>query len=382
MQVTFSEKDRQFMLRALREARKGLGWTSPNPSVGAVVVRGEVVVGAGYTRPAGQRHAEYFALQQAGSLSRGATVYTTLEPCCYYGRTPPCTEELIKAGVKKVISALRDPNPRVNGEGFRQLQAAGVDTAVGLCAQEAARQMEGYLKHVAIGLPFVTLKMAMTLDGKIATRTGDSRWISGERARRYVHQLRHENDAVIVGINTVLRDDPLLTARHRARTHNPHRVVLDVHARMPVTARLLRESPASGGRTIVVVARHIEKSKVELLEEAGAEVWRSPLCRGLISLRWVLRQLAKIGCRNVLIEGGSEVAASAVESGVVDRIIFFVAPKLLGGREAVPVIGGIGVHSLHRAVPVSEWHTRRVGEDLMIEGRLSRPPLSWEELSR
>ncbi|NCO33629.1 MAG: bifunctional diaminohydroxyphosphoribosylaminopyrimidine deaminase/5-amino-6-(5-phosphoribosylamino)uracil reductase RibD [Armatimonadetes bacterium] len=371
--------EREFMRRALREARKGLGWTSPNPCVGAVVVQNGEVVGAGYTRPAGERHAEYFALRQAGKGARGASVYTTLEPCCYYGRTPACTEELLASGVRKVVSGVRDPNPRVDGEGFRQLQRAGVETAVGLCAREATRQMEGYLKFVETGLPFVTLKMAMTLDGKIASPSGESKWISGESARRHVHQLRHENDAVIVGINTVLRDDPQLTARHRKRVRNPHRVVLDGRARTPVKSHLLRESLSCGGKTIIVVSRDANPRRVSELNQAGAEVWQAPLSRGGISLRWVLRRLGKMDCRGVIFEGGSEVAASALETGIVDRVLLFVAPKLLGGRDAIPVIGGRGLGSLGKAAVVREWTTRRMGEDLMIEGALSPPLVRAEE---
>lgn len=366
----FSASDRRFMRLALRVGRKGKGWTSPNPCVGAVVVSGGEVVGTGCSRAAGQRHAEYFALIEAGRKARGATLYTTLEPCCHFGRTPPCTEEIIEARIGRVVIALRDPNPLVNGGGLARLQEAGIHAKVGLCAEEAQREMQDFLKYITTGLPFVTLKLAMTLDGKIATSTGDSKWITGEAARRHAHRLRHEHDVVVVGVNTVLRDDPMLTVRHQRTGRNPHRIVLDSEARTPGDANVIRETGQAEGETIIVVSKRAPDSRTEALSRSGAKVVVAPTTQEGISLPWLMRFVGRKEWTSVLIEGGSELAASAVTSGIVDRVIFYVAPKLVGGRDAVPTIGGKGVSQIAKARAVRDWSVRRCGGDLIVEGYL------------
>ncbi|MBI3920278.1 MAG: bifunctional diaminohydroxyphosphoribosylaminopyrimidine deaminase/5-amino-6-(5-phosphoribosylamino)uracil reductase RibD [Armatimonadetes bacterium] len=370
MSEEFTEPDRRFMRLALRLARKGRGWTSPNPSVGAVVVNNGQVVGCGFSRPAGQRHAEFFALQEAGPRARGATLYSTLEPCCHIGRTPPCTEEIIEAGVKRVIASVLDPNPLVNGRGFERLRAAGIATASGLCSEDASRQMEDFLKFITTGLPFVTLKLATTLDGRIATRTGDSKWITSEASRRYVHQLRHEHDAVVVGINTLLVDDPELTARHRRKARNPCRVILDSQLRTPLSSKVLKDLDRSGAKTLVIGTRMANPQQADSLRAAGADVIFAPGRSKRVALPWLIRHLGQMGCTSILIEGGGEVAASALGAGLVDKVVWFIAAKIVGGKDAVPAVGGKGASRVSEAIGFKQWKTRRIGDDMVVEGYL------------
>jgi len=356
-----------WMRRALRLAARGRGWTGPNPMVGAVVVKRGRLVGEGYHHEVGGPHAEVWALEQAGKSARGATVYVNLEPCCHHGRTPPCTETLIRAGVARVVAAVSDPDPRVNGRGLREFRRAGVAVSVGVLEREARRLNEGYFKRLTTGLPLVALKAAMSLDGKIATAAGESKWITGEKARAFGHRLRAQHDAVMVGVHTVLADDPELTVR-LARGRSPLRVVVDSRGRTPAAARLLK----SGDRPpVIAVTRRAALARRRALEAAGAEVWVAPARDQRVDLAWLAKRLAQGGVNSLLIEGGGTLAASALAAGLVDRVYFFLAPLIVGGAKALTPVEGEGARRLGQAWRIRGMRTRKVGEDLLITGEVT-----------
>jgi len=358
-------QDEQFMRTALKLAARGRGRTAPNPMVGAVVVSAGRVVGQGWHRRAGEPHAEVLALRQAGEAAKGATLYVSLEPCCHHGRTPPCTDAILAAGVSRVVAAMQDPFPKVAGGGFAQLRGAGVEVATGVLDEEARELNRAFIRAVETGLPWVTLKMAMTLDGKIATRTGDSRWVTGETARRFVHGLRNQCDAVMVGIGTVRADDPLLTCRlHRGR--NPLRVVVDARAELPLTSRLAQT--ARGTPTLLAVSQEAE---ITHLEAAAIEVERIPSVEGRVDIAALLRRLVERGIHSVLCEGGAVLAGSLLDARLVDDVVWFIAPKLVGGEGPGPVAGG-GVERMAEAFRIEKPRIRRYGEDLAVLGCLNR----------
>ncbi len=358
------------MRRALSLAARALGWTSPNPAVGAVVVRGGRIVGEGYHRRAGEPHAEVIALRKAGAHARGATLYITLEPCCHLDkRTPPCTTAILSSGVTKVVVATKDPNPMVSGRGIARLQAHGIDTRVGILGDRARRLNEGYARWVTTGRPFVTLKIAATLDGKIATCTGESRWITGSRSRVYTHRLRRRVDAVLVGLGTVLADDPELTARGTGgRGRHPHRVIADERLAIPPTARALRAR--EGSVAIVATTGRAPAARRRRLEQRHVRVLTAKSRDGLVDLPDLMRRLGEMEITSVLIEGGAELNASALNSGVVNKVIVIMAPKLLGGRDAISAIGGRSPKRLDDAVRLRETVVKRLGEDVIVEGYL------------
>jgi len=366
--------DTRFLRLALRLAARGEGETSPNPMVGAVLVRDGRVVGRGYHTRAGAPHAEAVALEQAGRSARGAVLYVNLEPCCHFGRTPPCVDAIVGAGVREVVACMRDPDPRVRGKGFQTLVAAGVRIRVGRLERAARRLNERFLKRMTAGRPYVTLKAGMSLDGRIATRTGESRWITSARARSEARDLRGRHDAVMVGVNTVLRDDPRLSAaparrggRPPGRGPGPARVVLDARLRTPPGARLLR---GGGGSPIIVTLRGASTTRRRRLERAGALVIEVPGRNGRVGVGATLRELGRRGITSVLIEGGSEVLGSALDERLGDRLVVFVAGRLIGGRRALPVFGGRGVAWLRRSPRLKDITVRTIGPDLRIEGRL------------
>lgn len=350
------------MRRALELAERGLGRTSPNPAVGAVVVReGEVVAEAWHQR-AGELHAERLALLQAGERARGAELYCTLEPCCHYGRTPPCTDIIIQSGVSAVWYAADDPDPRCAGKGAETLRAAGVTVHRGLLAPEAERLNEAYLQHKRTGLPFVTVKLACSLDGKVATRTGQSRWITGPEARTLVHELRDRSDAVMVGVGTVLADDPQLNVRlDREGTSDPLRVVVDSRARTPAEARVL----APGAPCVVAVTTGAAPDRVQKLVAAGAEVLSLPSDHGQVDLRALLTELGARGVMSLLCEGGPTLAASLLTAGLVNKCLFFYAPKLLGS-EGLSAVGELGLDEVAQAPTLRLEEVRRLGDDLLV----------------
>jgi len=361
-----SRQHARWMRRALRLAARGRGWVSPNPMVGAVIVKGGRVVAEGYHRRVGGPHAEGLALGVARGVARGATLYVNLEPCCHHGHTPPCTEALIAAGLARVVAACVDPDPRAQGRGVRQLREAGIEVEVGLLEAEARRLNEAYFKRLGTGFPFVSLKAAMSLDGKIATAAGESRWITGEKARAWGHRLRASHDVVLTGVATVLADDPELTVR-LVRGRTPLRVVVDSKARTPARARLLT---ADDRPPVVAVTEQAPGARRRRLEQAGASMWVMPSREGRVDLEALMKRLVAAGSQSVLLEGGGRLAASALAAGLVDRVYFLIAPMLIGGAGAPTPVDGTGVGRLAEAWRLSSVRVRRVGEEVLITGDL------------
>ncbi|MBI3968580.1 MAG: bifunctional diaminohydroxyphosphoribosylaminopyrimidine deaminase/5-amino-6-(5-phosphoribosylamino)uracil reductase RibD [Chloroflexi bacterium] len=351
--------------RALALARLALGRTSPNPAVGAVVVCDDEVIGEGFTQPPGGPHAEVVALRQAGERARGATLYVTLEPCGHFGRTPPCSDAIVAAGIRRVHYAVADPNPLTAGKGPAALRAAGVEVSV--ANWEPAHELnEAFLEYVRSHRPFVTAKYAMTLDGKIATPTGDSRWVSDSVSRALVHELRDTTDAVLVGIGTVLADDPQLTARPDQPTgrtpRQPLRVVVDSGARLPLGAKLL----SAPGRTLVATTAAATPTCRRALERAGAEILVVPDFEGRVDLDHLLAELGRRDVLSVLVESGGELLAGLLDRRLVDKVLAFVAPKIAGGAGAPTPVGGLGVSLMADAYPLRIARVERTGEDVLI----------------
>jgi len=369
--VRVAEADQIWMRRALDLAARARGRTSPNPMVGAVLVKDGQLIGEGFHAYAGSDHAEVAALRDAGPAARGATLYVSLEPCCHYGRTPPCVDQILQAGIRRVVAACEDPNPAVSGKGIAALRAAGLSVDVGVLAEETERLNEAFFTHVRTGRPFVTLKVAASLDGKIATRTGESRWITGESARRRVHQLRNEMDAVLVGIGTVLRDDPLLTTRLGiADQRDPIRVVVDNLARLPLRAKAVNR--ASTAPTILAVSQMAPRTKLEALEREGVQVIVVESSPRRVSLERLIEALGKRGILSVMIEGGAEINASALREGIVDKVLVFLAPILIGGKSTPTAVGGDGIESLTQAVRLRDVRIERFDGDILVEGYIQR----------
>ncbi len=363
------------MQRALALAEKGRDTVAPNPMVGAVVVRDGEVVGEGYHREAGQAHAEVLALRVAGDRARGATLYVNLEPCCHVEkRTPPCTEAIVRAGVARVVVSMRDPNPRVFGRGLERLAEQHVEVSEGLFSSRAFEQNRGFSSLIRQGRPYVTLKGAMSLDGKIATATGDSQWISGQSALSYAHRLRRDHDAILVGISTATKDDPRLTNRlPGSRNHQPVRVILDSTGRLPPDSRLFSEK--GGGPVFLVAGPRAPDAALRRLEKSGARIFALEEERpGEIDLRALLSVLAGEGLLTVLVEGGSRVNASFLAAGLVDRIRVVLAPLLIGGADAIGWLGGSSPPTLSRARRLPAFSVlRRLGDDLLVGADLWGP---------
>lgn len=359
--------DAGHMRSALALARRGLGNTWPNPSVGCVVVRDGRVVGRAVTAPGGRPHAEPVALEMAGDAARGATVYVTLEPCCHWGRTPPCVDALIAAGVARVVIAARDPDPRVNGAGIERLRAGGVVVDEGVLRDEATEIVAGFASRVHGGRPLVTLKLASTLDGRIATRTGESRWITGEAARRAAHALRGRNDAVMVGVGTVVTDNPDLTCRIPGFRPNPVvRVVADSHLRMPLTARLVasaREAP-----TWVLIRADADAERRHAFMEAGVRLLEVPAAELGVDLKSGLAALAEAGITRILVEGGAQLAAALLRANLVDRIAWFHAPSVMGA-DGWPAAQAFGVQQLAAMPNFVRSTVTPLGADMLTEFR-------------
>ena len=356
-----------YMERALTLARQALGHVSPNPAVGAVLVRDGVIVGEGFTQPPGSDHAEIVALRHAGAKAMGATLYVTLEPCCHFGRTPPCSRTLIAASVAEVHLAMLDPNTLVSGKGRMELEQAGIKTVTGEHEAEARELNEAYIKYITTGLPFVIAKFAMSLDGKIATTSGDSRWISGEVARGYVHELRKNVDAIIIGVNTVLADDPQLTARSdsgEVRSRQPLRVIADAQGRTPADAKVLKVP----GCTLLAVDENLDKTRACTLEQAGAELIRLPSKEGLVDLKTLFKLLGQRQVTSVLAEGGGQLFGSLFDQGLVDKVVAFISPIIIGGTNARMAVAGRGVDKVSQALRLRQVSIKMLDQDIMVTG--------------
>lgn len=361
-----TSEDARYMERALELARQGLGATSPNPMVGAVLVKDGRVIGEGFHLYADLKHAETLALEQAGKDAHGATLYVNLEPCCHTGRTPPCTDALVKAGVKRVVAGMADPNPLVAGRGFQALREAGVEVEVGACEEACRTLNEHFACYVKSARPFVTLKTAMTLDGKIAAADGESGWITSEQARAYVHHLRHQHDALLTGVGTVMADDPLLTDRSGLPRRRPLlRVVLDSALRLTPTSKLVQGAESD---LLVVCGAGADAGRQRALEARRIQVLRASNAQP--DIEWVLKELARREIQSVLVEAGALINGAALEADVIDKVVVFFAPRLLGGGDAVPSFGGRGLGSLGATRPVQVTTLQKIGEDLLVEGYL------------
>ncbi len=366
--------DEQMMRRALELAERGRGRVEPNPVVGAVVALGETIVGEGHHEFFGAPHAEVNALTAAGDRARGATLYVTLEPCCHHGKTPPCTDAIAAAGVSRVVAAMQDPFHAVSGGGFAALRSAGIKLEVGLCETQALRLNAPFVKLNLRGLPFFIAKWAMTLDGKIATVTGDSKWVSSDASRNLVQEMRNRADAVVVGVRTAVLDDPLLTCRLPGG-RNPRRIIIDTQARLPLTSRLVRtvnEAPvwvACGPSAPEASLRALSRAGCRIIQlPEGHHRAEGPERRRGVSVAALAEILGRELITNVLVEGGAAVLASFFEAKLVDRVKAFIAPKLLGGEHAPGAIGGAGVRSMGQAWTLGEITVTRIAEDVLIEG--------------
>ena len=353
------------MKKALALAAMGKGRTSPNPMVGAIIVKNSKVIAADYHRKAGTPHAEIRALKKAGNKARGADLYINLEPCCHTEkRTPPCTKAIIKSGIKKVVTAMIDPNPRVAGLGLEELHAAGIITETGVMEAEAKRLNEAFIKYIIKKEPFVILKIAQTLDGKIATARGESKWITGAKAREHVHKLRNEVDAVLVGIGTVNKDDPSLDCRIRGGK-NPYRIIVDSRLQIPLNSKALKYND---GRTIIATTKTADKRKTGLLKARGAGILAVKEKAGKVDLKNLIKELGRLEITSVMIEGGSTINASALSDRIVDKVMIFIAPKILGGIDSIPSVGGKSPALLKGAFELKNLRTMNFGEDILVEG--------------
>ena len=361
-------EDEKYMQMALDLAEKARGFTSPNPLVGCVIVDDHNhVVGCGYHHKAGLAHAEVNALADAGVKAKGATAYVTLEPCSHYGRTGPCCEALIKAGIKKVVAAADDPNPLVAGKGFARLRQAGIEVKRGVLAQKAYEQNEVFMHWMLSQMPFVAMKYAMTLDGKLATANGDAKWITGIKARTYAHSLRSIYDAILVGRRTVLADDPELTCR-LIQGKNPVRIVLDSRLRLPKTKKVFSDGKS---RTIVVAAETVASEKVTAFKQIpNVEVWQVPIEENKLSLKALLVRLSKEKITSVLVEGGAQVHGAFFDARLVQRVYAFIAPKIIGGAQNISPIGGHGVGFIAEGLALHKVETKQLGEDILLTGRV------------
>ena len=365
-----TSKDKIYMQQAITLALKAKARTRPNPLVGAVVVKAGKVISTGYHKEAGGPHAEVAALRKVGEKSKGATLYVSLEPCCHVKkRTPPCTDRIIESGIRKVVVAMRDPNRMVNGRGIAILRKAGIIISEGILKKESVTINKVYIKNKTKGLPFVILKAAMTLDGKISRNRRSMTWLTSLSARSYAHKIRNHVDAVLVGITTILTDNPRLTTRLTGkRGSDPHRIILDTQLRIPLNARVITQT--SRAKTIIATTRRAGRKKIEALRKKGVFVWILPEKQGRVSLKRLMRKLMKVQVTTLLVEGGSEVNASVLREGLVDKIVWMVAPKIMGGDDAVPVIGGKTLIPSVAGWIVHEMKVRRLEDDLIFEGYL------------
>lgn len=353
-----------FMDMALQWASTAKGQTAPNPMVGAIVVKNGEIVGMGAHLKAGEPHAEIHALAMAGEKAKGATIYVTLEPCSHHGKTPPCADAVIRAGISQVVIAMLDPNPLVAGRGVQRLKEAGIEVIHGVREAESRRLNEVFIKYITTQRPFVTIKTANTLDGKVATQTGSSRWVTGEKARQDVHRLRHQNQGILVGVNTIIKDNPELTTRLPEGGRNPLRIVLDSKLRIPLESKVVQDGQAP---TWIYTTFEADEGKLRQLKLAGVEVFR--VSDGpLVGVEDVLKHLGEHRVSSILVEGGSQVNGSFLRARAIDKVITYFAPKLVGGALAPTSFGGDGIQQMEEAIRLQHMEVETVGEDLRVEG--------------
>jgi diaminohydroxyphosphoribosylaminopyrimidine deaminase / 5-amino-6-(5-phosphoribosylamino)uracil reductase len=364
-----ADLDRKFMTQALALARSQMGHTSPDPMVGALLVKNGRVINSGCHAEQSTPHAEAIAIKKAGGKAKGSTLYLNLEPCCHYGYNPPCTNTIIKAGIKKVVAAMQDPNPLVNGKGFAQLRDAGIEVKVGVLENEARELNAPFIKHITTNLPFVILKSAMSLDGKIATVTKESLYITGPESRQHVHMLRVYVDAIMMGVSAVKIDDPQLTVRdvgdEKIVMRDPKKIILDTMAEIPLGSKILKHEPE---KTIVVVGEEAPKNKLEKIRKTGAVVLKARTIKGQIDLKNLMVELGEDKITSIMIEAGPTLAASALKEGIVDKVMYYIAPKIIGGSTAPTPVGGAGYKELSQAIHLERVKVRMFGEDVLIEG--------------
>ena len=360
------QEDIEYMRRAMELAERGVGFTNPNPMVGAVIVKGGKVIGEGWHERCGEWHAERNAFKNCTVPAEGATMYVTLEPCCHYGKTPPCTEAIIEHGIARVVVGMEDPNPLVAGKGIALLREAGIEVVCGVEEEALREQNRVFLKYISTKLPWVAMKTAMTLDGKIATRTGDSKWITGAEARAYVHELRHRFMAIVVGIGTAVADDPLLNCRIEGRgVRQPIRVVVDSNARLSLDSQLVKT--AGENRTIVAHTRFAPEESVKALREAGVEMLLCKEKEGLVDVRNLLELLGQSGIDSILLEGGGSLNYTFLAEGLADELYAFIAPKIVGGMNAKTPVEGAGMEKMADAINLELENVLNVGHDVLLK---------------
>ena len=359
--------DEKYMALALELAEKGWGKVAPNPMVGAVLVKDGEIVGKGYHQVFGGAHAEVYAIHEGGTNCKGATLYVSMEPCAHYGKTAPCVDAIIKAGIIKVVAAVVDPNPITSGKGIQQLKEAGIEVVAGVMEMQAKRLNVPFFKLMQKELPYITVKWAMSIDGKIATHTGESRWITSDESRKYAHKIRGQMDGILVGINTVVRDDPLLTCRIEGG-RNPKRIVIDSNALLPINSRLL--NTINEGEIIVTVSKNAQQNRVEKLEQLGCKIVQIKDMNGRVDLKELFQRLGEMKLTNILVEGGSRVITSVIEGRLADRVMVFIAPIIIGGAGAKSPVLGTGINKISEAAEIDEIEIKRFSNDIVIEGTL------------
>lgn len=363
-------EDQKYMKMALRLARKGVGWVNPNPMVGAVLVKNGMVIGKGYHEYFGGPHAEVNAINSAEEPVDGSTLFVTLEPCSHHGKTPPCAELIVRKGIRRVVVGLIDPNPLIQGKGIQYLTNHGVMVESGLLENEVSKLNEVFIKFIRERKPFVLFKTAMTLDGKIATVSGDSRWISGPESRLFVQGLRQQYAAIMVGIGTVLKDNPRLDARrNRKISRDPLKLIVDSHARIPLDANVLVQQPQL---TMIVTTQEASQAKLQQIQHTGAQVLICPAKNNQVDLQYMMLALGAMEIDSVLLEGGSTLGFSAFRDGIIDKVLLFMAPKIAGGRKAPTAVGGEGIQKIRDAITVEHLRVKKISNDFLVEGYVHR----------
>ncbi|BAX80437.1 riboflavin biosynthesis protein RibD [Labilibaculum antarcticum] len=364
-------KEYQYMQRAFELAKKGIGRVNPNPLVGAVIVRDDKIIGEGYHEFFGGPHAEVNAFRSSTESVEGATMYVTLEPCSHYGKTPPCAEAIVKNKIAKVVIGMLDPNTLVAGKGVKLLEENGIEVEYGFLCEELSHMNRVFLKFIQSKLPYVLMKTAMTLDGKIASKTGDSRWVSNEKSRAYVHQLRNELAGIMVGVDTVIADDPILTTRlENEEARNPVRIVVDSNARIPLESKIL--NTANQAKTIVAVTEKADSTKIAEIQELGNAVLIIKSRNGRVDLSDLMVKLGETGVDGILLEGGATLNFSALEAGIVDELMSFIAPKIIGGLTSKSPVGGEGIEFMKDAIELENMKIDQLGNDLMLTGKIKK----------